>query len=103
MQTLVNCDKTIAVDLSLKRFVKDETERILARFAGWLTRVEVHLNDVNNTEDRSDVRNQVVTNALVISPTERVPHWRITSSNSACMSSNTRSTPGSPNALSPQR
>ena len=48
MQTFVNSDKTIAVDLSLKRFVKDETERILARFAGRLTRVEVHLNDTNN-------------------------------------------------------
>ncbi len=48
MKTLINSDKTIAVDLSLKRFVKDETERILARFADRLTRVEVHLNDVNN-------------------------------------------------------
>lgn len=44
----VNSDKTIAVDASLKRFVEGEVNRILERFATRLTRVEVHLSDVDN-------------------------------------------------------
>jgi len=47
MNTQVNSDKTIAVDASLKRFVEGEVARVLGRFEGKLTRVEVHLSDVD--------------------------------------------------------
>jgi ribosome-associated translation inhibitor RaiA len=47
MQIQVNSDKTVSVDASLTRFVKSETERILDSVAAKLTRVEVHLSDVN--------------------------------------------------------
>jgi ribosome-associated translation inhibitor RaiA len=48
MKIQVNSDKTIAVDASLTRFVEGEVSRILGRFAIRLTRVEVHLSDVDN-------------------------------------------------------
>lgn len=48
MKIQVNSDKTIAVDTSLTQFVETEANRILARFAKKLTRVEVHLSDVDN-------------------------------------------------------
>ena len=48
MKIQVNSDKTIAVDASLTRFVEGEVKRVLGRFAGRLTRVEIHLNDVDN-------------------------------------------------------
>jgi ribosome-associated translation inhibitor RaiA len=50
MKIQVNSDKTIAVDASLIRFVESEAKRILGRFADQLTRVEVHLSDVNSTK-----------------------------------------------------
>jgi ribosome-associated translation inhibitor RaiA len=48
MKIQVNSDKTIAVDASLTRFVEAEVTRVLARFAIKLTRVEVHLSDVDS-------------------------------------------------------
>ncbi len=48
MKIQVNSDKTIAVDASLTRFVEDKVSRVLGRFATRLTRVEVHLCDVDN-------------------------------------------------------
>ena len=48
MKIQVNSDKTIAVDASLTRFVEGEVSRVLGRFAIRLTRVEVHLSDVDN-------------------------------------------------------
>ena len=48
MKIQVNSDKTIAVDASLTRFVEGEVRRVLARFARRLTRVEVHLSDVDS-------------------------------------------------------
>lgn len=48
MKIQVNSDKTIAVDASLTRFVEGEVRRVLARFAKRLTRVEVHLSDVDS-------------------------------------------------------
>ena len=48
MKIQVNSDKTIAVDASLTRFVEGEVSRVLGRFATRLTRVEVHLSDVDN-------------------------------------------------------
>lgn len=47
MQIQVNSDKTVTLDASLTRFVKSEVERILATAAAKVTRVEVHLSDVN--------------------------------------------------------
>jgi hypothetical protein len=47
MKIQVNSDNTIAVDASMTRFVKGEVNRVLARFAKRLTRVEVHLSDVD--------------------------------------------------------
>jgi ribosome-associated translation inhibitor RaiA len=47
MKIQVNSDKTIAVDAGLTRFVEGEVSRILDRFARRLTRVEVHLSDVD--------------------------------------------------------
>ncbi len=48
MKVQVNSDKTIRVDARLVTFVEGEAERVLARFAGKLTRVEIHLADVDN-------------------------------------------------------
>jgi hypothetical protein len=48
MRVLVNSDNTIAVDASLTRFVAGEVRRVLSRFDGQLTRIEVHLSDINN-------------------------------------------------------
>jgi hypothetical protein len=48
MTTQVNSDNTIKVDASLKAFVRGEITRILGRFEDKLTRVEVHLSDVNS-------------------------------------------------------
>jgi ribosomal subunit interface protein len=48
MKVQVNSDNTIAVDASLMRFVEGQVNRLLARFAKRLTRVEVHLSDVDN-------------------------------------------------------
>jgi hypothetical protein len=48
MTTQVNSDKTVAVDARTKSFVQGEVERILKTFTARLTRVEVHLSDVNS-------------------------------------------------------
>jgi hypothetical protein len=50
MKIQVNSDKTIALDASLIRFVEGEVQRLLGRFAIRLTRVEIHLSDVDNTK-----------------------------------------------------
>ena len=48
MKIQVNSDKSIRVDARLTRFVEAEVSRVLGRFAAKLTRVEVHLSDVDN-------------------------------------------------------
>jgi ribosome-associated translation inhibitor RaiA len=48
MKIQVNSDKTIGVDASLTRFVEGEVDRVLGRFALRLTRVEIHLSDIDN-------------------------------------------------------
>ena len=48
MQIQINTDKTITLDIELARFVKAEITRALGRFENELTRVEVHLSDVNS-------------------------------------------------------
>ena len=50
MKIQVNSDKTIAVDADLIRFVDGEVRRDLDRFAIRLTRVEIHLSDVDNSK-----------------------------------------------------
>ena len=49
MKIQANSDNTIQVDATLTRFVEDEASRLLDRFAKKLTRVGVHLSDINNT------------------------------------------------------
>jgi Sigma 54 modulation protein / S30EA ribosomal protein len=57
MKIQVNSDKTIDVDASVTRFVEGEVSRVLDRFAIRLTRVEVHLSDVDNRKTgRADKR-----------------------------------------------
>lgn len=57
MKIQVNSDKTINVDASLTLFVEGEVSRILGRFEKKLTRVEVHLSDVDNKKTgRADKR-----------------------------------------------
>ena len=50
MKIQVNSDGTIAVDAGLIRFAEGEVRRVLGRFAIRLTRVEIHLSDVDNTK-----------------------------------------------------
>ena len=50
MKIQVNSDKTIAVDASLIGVVEGDVRRVLARFASKLTRVEIHLSDVDSTK-----------------------------------------------------
>jgi hypothetical protein len=46
----VNSDNTVAVDTRLASFVEEEAGRALGRFAARLTRVEVHLSDVDKAK-----------------------------------------------------
>jgi ribosomal subunit interface protein len=48
MKIQVNSNNTIAVDASLTRFVEGKVRRVLGRFTAKLTRVEVHLSDIDN-------------------------------------------------------
>jgi Sigma 54 modulation protein / S30EA ribosomal protein len=48
MRIQVNSDRTITVDAALTAFVKDKSTTALDRFAGKLTRVEIHLSDIDN-------------------------------------------------------
>jgi len=48
MKIQVNSGRTINVDASLTRFVESEVIRVLGRFESQLTRVEVHLSDIDN-------------------------------------------------------
>ena len=48
VKILVNSDKNISTDRGVIGFVEDEVTRGLRRFARRLTRVEVHLSDVNS-------------------------------------------------------
>lgn len=48
MKIQVNSDNTVDVDASLTRVVEGEVSRVLGRFALRLTRVELHLSDVDN-------------------------------------------------------
>jgi hypothetical protein len=48
MRIQVNSDKTITVDSRVISFVDSEVKRSLGRFEDRLTRVEVHLSDVNS-------------------------------------------------------
>ena len=50
MKIQVNSDRTIPVDARLTHFVEAEVSRMLSRFAGRLTRVEVHLSDVDGNK-----------------------------------------------------
>jgi Sigma 54 modulation protein / S30EA ribosomal protein len=47
MKIQINSDKTIAVDAKMMRFVEDKVRRALRRFTMKLTRVEIHLSDVD--------------------------------------------------------
>lgn len=54
MQIQVNSDKSIQVDAEITRFVEAEVNRSLERFASKLTRVEIHLSDVNSGKSGTD-------------------------------------------------
>jgi hypothetical protein len=47
MRTQLSSDRTVTSDARLASFVTDEANRILKRFTDRLTRVEVHLRDLN--------------------------------------------------------
>src|SRR5581483_9694663 len=48
LQVFVNSDKNINVDDRVITFVREKAEQALERFKNRLTRVEVHLSDVNS-------------------------------------------------------
>ena len=48
MQIQVNSDKNIALDAAVIHWIGIKAERSLKRFSRRLTRVEVHLSDVNS-------------------------------------------------------
>jgi len=57
MRIQVNSDKTINVDANLTGIIEGEANRVLKRFETKLTRVEVHLSDVDNKKNgRADKR-----------------------------------------------
>lgn len=60
MQIQVNSDRSITVDASLTRFVESEAERILDTVSAKVTRVEVHLSDVNGHRSGPDDKRCVV-------------------------------------------
>jgi len=47
VQVQVNSDKNIMVDTRATQLVELEVKRVLRKFSGKLTRVQVHLSDVN--------------------------------------------------------
>jgi hypothetical protein len=49
----VNSDRTVVVDARLKDVVRSDVDRILKNFVDRLTRVEVHLSDVNSLKGGS--------------------------------------------------
>jgi hypothetical protein len=49
MRVQINSDKNITVDSRVIGFVRTEVDRAIDRFRGRLTRVEVHLSDVNSS------------------------------------------------------
>jgi hypothetical protein len=48
MRVLINSDKNITVDSRVIGFIRTEVDRAVDRFRSRLTRVEVHLSDVNS-------------------------------------------------------
>jgi ribosome-associated translation inhibitor RaiA len=54
MQIQVNTDSNIPGSESLTRHVEDVVESVLGRFSDRITRVEVHLNDVNGQKSGDD-------------------------------------------------
>jgi len=57
MNIQVNSDRTIDVDANLTARVKEDATRILDRFETKLTRVEIHLSDIDNQKSgRADKR-----------------------------------------------
>lgn len=48
MRIQINSDKNVAVDTRVMQYVRTEVNRFLKRFGSKLTRVEVHLSDVNS-------------------------------------------------------
>jgi hypothetical protein len=56
VQIQVNTDNQIEGDQSLKATVKDIVEQHLGRFGERITRVEVHLTDVNANKGGRDIR-----------------------------------------------
>jgi len=54
MQILVNTNKSIDNDQRLAEHVEEVVEKRLARFASQITRVEVHLSDVNADKPGDD-------------------------------------------------
>lgn len=48
MKVQINSDKNITVDSRVNQFVRGEVKRAVGRFSGKLTRIEIHLSDVNS-------------------------------------------------------
>ncbi len=69
MKVQVNSDKTIAVDASLTRYVEGEVDRVLGRFSARLTRVEIHLSDIDNRKTgKADKRCLIETRPMGAQP-----------------------------------
>lgn len=47
MQIQVNSDQSVAVDAGLAAFVEETVRRVLTRWTNDVSRVEIHLSDVN--------------------------------------------------------
>lgn len=56
MQVQINSDRSVEVDAELTKAVQDEVTDAMKRFGDRITRVEVHLSDVNG--DRSGSRDK---------------------------------------------
>ncbi len=54
MQVQINSDNSVAVDSELSRLVEADVNRALERFGSRITRVEVHLSDVNGEKAGGD-------------------------------------------------
>lgn len=54
MQVQINSDNSVAVDSELSRLVEADVNRALDRFGSRITRVEVHLSDVNGEKPGGD-------------------------------------------------
>ena len=81
MQIQVNSDSSVAVDVDLSAFVEANVNSVLARFADRISRIEVHLSDVNGerfgNQDKRCLMEARATGRDPVAVTEEAATWEL--------------------------